>query len=200
MTRLKQFALFIIPLLFCFYFFDLGAPWNAQSKGKGRTKKVAEIKYATLQIESCNDGDTCKAKTADGFQITLRFLGIDTPEVAKTSGPKKKRNAGQAYGAQARDFTSKHVVGKKILAELRGSDAYNRYLTVLYPTLKKEEKSLNQMLIEEGYAFAYRGKMREFDMQERFVLLEAKAKKDRKGLWALEVPPADPAVFRRQTR
>lgn len=162
--------------------------------GRPRAKPVVAEKH-TLEILNCHDGDTCKAKNEEGLQLTLRLLGVDAPEVGSFS---KKGKKGQAFGAESRDYLRTQVVGKKIRVDLYGHDVYRRYLALLYaaPT---DAKSVNEKLVEEGYAFAYSGKSAA-DIKAWAQKAQTVAQAKKKGLWGLDNPPQDPSIFRKSQR
>lgn len=170
---------------------------------KPKPKKRVEIVTTELKIRDCHDGDTCLAETKEGIKLKLRLLGIDAPEVAKNTGPKKNRRPGQAFGNEARDYLNSKVKNSWVKAELHGSDAFSRYLSILYENpvpgaQLKPTPSINQVLVEEGFAFAYRGSGDTSPEIKKWAMeSEDRAKKAKKGLWSLEQPPERPEIFRR---
>jgi endonuclease YncB( thermonuclease family) len=158
------------------------------------TPKVIVMK---LDFERCHDGDTCTVHNQEGLKMTLRLAGIDAPEVAKTRGPKKKRNKGQSYGAEAREYLNSRVDGKTLDVQILGNDVYNRYLAVLY---EGGRHNINQEMIEQGYAFSYKGKSDDPEISRWADKAEADARKNRRGLWGLANPPEDPSLYRRENR
>ena len=109
------------------------------------------------------DGDTFRCKFIyNGKIISLKFrlAGIDTPEL-RTSNQEEKK---QAY--RARDFLSGLISANKyglIKIEIINSDKYGRPLVNAYQIKIKdnkllcENKSINEKMIDYGYAVPYFG-------------------------------------------
>jgi endonuclease YncB( thermonuclease family) len=105
----------------------LVAPDSSWSRPRAAKPKAVVTR---LHFLSCHDGDTCRAKNPEGLQLTVRFLGLDAPEVAPP-GRGKKRAPPQPFALEARDELRRRVVGKTLPVEIRGSDPYNRYLALI---------------------------------------------------------------------
>lgn len=149
---------------------------------------VAYIAYAELVVSinqdkyypvvSVIDGDTFKAKVGRHV-ITVRLLGIDTPE---TVDPRKPE---QCYGIEASNETKKILAGQSVRLQLNPDreekDRYGRYLAYAYLA---DNTLLNKYLIENGFAREYTyGKSYVF--QTDFKESEETAKKNRIGLWGV---------------
>jgi micrococcal nuclease len=107
------------------------------------------------QVIAVYDGDTVTAVVDLGFSVTLkitvRLLGIDTPEV-------RTGNAKEAAKA-ARDWLAERVMGKEVIIRTqkqKGSkDKYGRYLALLI--IPGELTSINDQAIAAGHGVAYDG-------------------------------------------
>jgi micrococcal nuclease len=111
-------------------------------------------------------------------EITVRMLGIDTPE---TVDPRKPE---QCYGKEASNKTKELLTGKMVRLKLNPDreekDKYGRYLAFVY----SGEVFLNEFLLEEGYAREYTfGKPYMF--QKEFREVEGMAKEAKRGLWGV---------------
>jgi len=153
-----------------------------------------------LEILDCNDGDTCRARNPEGLRLKIRLLGIDAPETAKPKHGKRRAQAGQIYGEEAKRALNARAKGRTLEAEIRGSDVYGRYLAVLFATGPKGRENLNESLVREGFAYAYRGKGTAADIRAWAERAEAQAKREKKGFWGLAAPPEDPSLFRKRSR
>ncbi len=128
-----------------------------------------------VKVVDTVDGDTIKV-LIDGQEKTVRLLGVDTPE---TKDPRKKV---QCFGHAASDFTKKTLEGKAvhlIMDSTQGdTDKYHRLLRYVY---LEDGTMLNELLVREGYAFAYERfpTMRLENLKE----LEKIAREQKKGLW-----------------
>jgi micrococcal nuclease len=129
--------------------------------------------YRIKNILKVVDGDTIDADIDLGFSISLekriRLAGIDTPE-SRTTDLKEK-----ALGLEVKEWLKKRLEGAKdILIKTQLPDStekYGRILGKLY--INNEETSLNEQMIDEGYAWSYMGDTKVKD----FALLESKRKK-----------------------
>jgi micrococcal nuclease len=129
--------------------------------------------YRVKKVLKVVDGDTIDADIDLGFDISLtkrvRLAGIDTPE-SRTTDKREK-----ALGLESKEWLknrlefAKDIVIKTQLPD--STEKYGRILGKLY--INNEETSLNEQMIDEGYAWEYQGGSKEKD----FALLESKRKK-----------------------
>ena len=121
--------------------------------------------YRIKKVIKVVDGDTIDVDIDLGFKISytqrVRLAGIDTPE-SRTKDLKEK-----ALGLEVKEKLKKSIDAAKdiiIVTEKPDStEKYGRILGWLY--LDKAAKSINEQLIEEGYAWGYMGatKVKDFD-------------------------------------
>ncbi len=167
------------------------APSNtAQTSPVVSSETAAMPRYTVV---ACNDGDTCRLKSADNTQIKVRLVGIDAPEMGKKS--KKKKKEGQAGGTEAKDFLNNLVVGKTVTLRSYGADAYGRNLA----EIMVNNESANLKMVSEGWAEVYRGKPpRGFNLSP-YELAQTEAMKNKKGIWNLSNYES-PKDFRKRTK
>ena len=137
------------------------------------TKKV-EVKYSDSV-----DGDTAKFEL-NGEIITVRFLGIDTPESVH---PTKEV---EAYGVEASNFTKEKLKNaNKIEIEYDANadkkDKYERHLAWIFV----DDVLLQDEIIKNGFAQTY---MLQDNYKYAGTLQESEvnAKKEKKGIWSGE--------------
>ena len=173
------------------------APLGVHSRRSQKTP-VATVR-TTLEFMNCHDGDTCKARNPEGLVLTLRLLGIDAPEVAGRARRGQKKPA-QRFGNEARDYLVGRVVGKKLPVEIKGNDIYQRYLAVIYD--EKGTHRINEDLVREGYAYAYRASRSDPEARAWAERAETEAQKKKVGFWALPASerPVDPSLYRKKNR
>ena len=121
--------------------------------------------YRIKEIHKVVDGDTIDADIDLGFDISLmkrvRMAGIDTPE-SRTSDKFEK-----TLGLEAKEYLKKHIKDATsiiIKTELPdSSEKYGRILGWVY--VDGGTKSVNETMIEDGYAWGYMGetKVKDFD-------------------------------------
>tara|TARA_R100000388_G_scaffold80261_1_gene58932 strand:+ start:134 stop:499 length:366 start_codon:yes stop_codon:yes gene_type:complete len=101
------------------------------------------------------DGDTADVLIDLGFDTwrksRLRFKGVDTWE--KRTRDKEEKVKGIAASA----FTQKYLEmnGGNFVIQSYGKGKYGRVLAEIF--IEGEDKSLNQLLIENGHAYVYDG-------------------------------------------
>jgi len=119
--------------------------------------------YRIRSIAKVVDGDTIDADIDLGFDISLskriRLAGIDTPE-SRTKDEYEKK-----LGLESKEWLKKHLEGAKdilIKTELPDStEKYGRIIGHLY--INSGEVSVNNKMIDEGYAWEYDGGTKQKD-------------------------------------
>ena len=123
-----------------------------------KTKENTE--YMTLKgnkymakIVYIYDGDTMHVvfKEFDQYyRWNCRIMGVDTPEL-RTKNEKEKK-AGYAI----RDKLREMLMDKILKVKCDEFDKYGRVLGTIYVN-QTDEKSVNDLMIENGYAYEYHG-------------------------------------------
>jgi len=140
-------------------------------------------------VERVADGDTLVALSSNGTKLRIRLLGIDAPEVARGTKP------GQPFGEEARDYLEHLIGGKAVQVDAYGPDRYKRILAVI----RDEQVNINLLMVAMGYAEVYRGAACQGYCRE-LEEAEAKARRDRSGMWAQGNKYESPAEFRKRMR
>jgi micrococcal nuclease len=129
--------------------------------------------YRIRTVNKIVDGDTIDADIDLGFDISLakriRLGGVDTPE-SRTTDLKEK-----ALGLESKEWLKKKLEGaKNILIKTELPDSTEKYGRVIgHLFINEQTTSLNNQMINEGYAWNYDGGTKKKDYAE----LEAKRKK-----------------------
>ena len=118
-------------------------------------KKVDKYNYPAKLLRVV-DGDTADAMIDLGFNIwvkkRIRFMGVDAWECRTRNKEEKVK------GLAAKEFTKnllENSDGGKFLIKSHGVGKYGRVLGELF--VKGEERSVNELLVENGHAYAYHG-------------------------------------------
>ncbi len=121
--------------------------------------------YYVRKVENVVDGDTIDVLIDLGFDILfasrVRLAGIDTPE------SRTKDLAEKALGIEAKEYLKKHLKDAKSVIirteKMDSSEKYGRILGWVY--VDGESESLNNKMINDGYAWGYLGetKIKDFD-------------------------------------
>jgi len=121
--------------------------------------------YRIKSVTKVVDGDTIDADIDLGFDISLtkriRFAGIDTPE-SRTTNLKEK-----ALGLESKEWLKKALEGAKdILIKTEKPDSTEKYGRIIgHLFINGQETSLNNQMIDEGYALAYDGGTKGMDLE-----------------------------------
>ena len=129
--------------------------------------------YYVRKVENVVDGDTIDVLIDLGFDILfqsrVRLAGIDTPE------SRTKDLAEKALGLESKEYLKKAIKDAKSVVikteKMDSSEKYGRILGWVY--INGDTVSLNDMMINNGYAWGYMGdtKVKDFD-----ALKKARAK------------------------
>lgn len=123
------------------------------------------------------DGDTLSIRK-DGQEVTLRLIGIDTPETVHPSKPV------ECFGREASHKAKEILSGSEVRIETDTSQgAYDKYDRLLAYVFLKDGTHFNKMMIEEGYAYEYTYNL-PYKYQSAFKQAEQEAKISNRGLWA----------------
>lgn len=132
--------------------------------------------YRVKKITGVVDGDTIDVDIDLGFNVSysqrVRLAGIDTPE------SRTKDKFEKVLGLEAKEYVksklkdASDIVIKTELPD--SSEKYGRILGWLY--VNNQTKSVNEMMIEDGYAWGYMGETKVKD----FAALAAQRKKSGK--------------------
>ncbi len=126
-----------------------------------------------------SDGDTISVMHRGRAQ-RVRLHGIDVPE---------KR---QAFGNNAKKFTSDLVFGRVVAVQVVDVDRYGR---IVGEVILPDGRSLNRELVRTGLAWWYRKYSRDKSLGQ----LEEEARSARRGLW-IDPSPIPPWEFRKKRK
>ncbi|MDR3087742.1 MAG: thermonuclease family protein [Azoarcus sp.] len=129
-------------------------------------------------VVSVFDGDTIDVLVIRK-PLRVRLAKIDAPE------------KGQPFGTRSRRALAAAVSGKTVTVRESGVDQYGRILG----TILLEGRNINRMMVEEGWAWAYRQYLKDRSLLDA----EATARAGVRGLW-IDKKPVAPWVWRRRHR
>ena len=141
---------------------------------------VPALHAATFRgtVSHVTDGDTLWVRPAAGGEpAELRLLDLDAPEGC------------QLFGPQARQALRDRVLNEPVRVHTQGTDDYGRQLA----RVEHRGEDVGRWLVRNGYAWSMQFKGR----NGPYATLEAQARAERAGLWAM--PGAlDPRSFRKR--
>jgi len=129
--------------------------------------------YRVKKVTGVVDGDTIDVELDLGFNISysqrVRLAGIDTPE------SRTKDKAEKVLGLEAKEYLKKQLKDAKSVVirteKMNSSEKYGRILGWVY--VNGESESLNNKMINDGYAWGYLGETKVKDFE---VLKKARSK------------------------
>jgi len=184
MSRLKRAAILVLCLLAAFVFIWLD---NSHIKRKRHGRPKSEEKAKAYDFEKYHkktfivinvvDGDTIDIDVADGKSdhSRIRLLGIDTPET------KHPEFGVRYFGPEAADFLTNLVLGKAVAVYLEEERTRGYYGRLLAYVKLPDDGFLNEVLLNEGFAYADLRFKHSF--YNKYKQLEAAARSQKKGLW-----------------
>jgi len=133
----------------------------------------------TARVVAVHDGDTITVRI-DGHKEKVRLVGIDSPEL------QDERQAYRDAGYAARNYARVLLGGETVTLEPepRQGDR-DRYDRLLRYVILGDGTNVNEDLVRKGYARVF--DKFNFTMKPRFKAVEAEAKREKLGVWAL--PP-----------
>lgn len=122
--------------------------------------------YRVKKVTKILDGDTFDVDIDLGFNISysqrIRLSGIDTPE-SRTRDLNEKK-----FGLEAKEYVKSLIDNAKLVVikteKPDSSEKYGRILGQVF--LDGSEVSVNQLLIDNGYAWAYDGSTKQKDFEQ----------------------------------
>ncbi len=121
--------------------------------------------YYVRKVENVVDGDTIDVLIDLGFDILfqsrVRLAGIDTPE-SRTKDLKEK-----ALGLESKEYLKKYLKDAKSVVikteKMNSTEKFGRILGWIY--VNGDTESLNDKMINDGYAWGYMGdtKVKDFE-------------------------------------
>jgi len=131
--------------------------------------RQADIKKESVIVSQVLNGDTFRIK---GFEGEFQLIGTDAPEIINRL----------CFGEEAKAFTKGEIEGREV--QLKGpfkQDEYGRLLVYVWFKRGGKEVCLNEELIKEGFGKVNPG----FHFPEvmDYVVLQSKAREEKKGFW-----------------
>ncbi len=130
----------------------------------------------TVQVVRVIDGDTIRVCCVFGDRVTVRYVGIDTPEIHHPM--KGVERAGKEAAEANRKLVDEKTV--RLEFDVQQLDRYGRTLAYVY---LEDGTFVNAWLVKNGYAMVMTVPPN-VRHQELFLKLQREAREARRGLWA----------------
>ncbi|MDN3694468.1 thermonuclease family protein [Chryseobacterium tructae] len=132
------------------------------------------------KVVKISDGDTITVLLKGNKQKKLRLADVDCPE------------SGQAFGKNAKQFTSGKVFGKIVTFTETSTDRYGRSIAKVY---YDKDKYLSKELIKAGMGWWYFS----YSKDDSLGKLQEKAQQNKIGLWQ-DIHAVAPWEYRKMKR
>ena len=143
----------------------------AISMAASAAEPLKPLSVLSATVTKVNDGDSIEV-TIDSGPARVRLSAIDTPEYD------------QPYGAKASAAMKALLpVGSSVELEVITQDQFKRLVATVWLVNDGKRVNINELMLREGHAWAYRRYMRE----SKYCDLEAEARDKKLGLWAQPV-------------
>ncbi len=149
--------------------------WSRRATGGD----VSRYHDRTFRVVRVIDGDTLDIDCPDDGDTTtrIRLWGIDTPEVGLGN------TRAMYFGEEAQDFAEHRLYQRDVHLVLVGERTRDKYGRLLaYVFLQRGGPMFNELILEEGYAYADR--RFEHPWRRNFEALEIRARRQQAGLWS----------------
>ncbi len=136
----------------------------------------------TFEVVEVVDGDTLEVERGE-VERTVRLKRVDTPETAGYNSPEEFEDVPRGnwkcledWGYRAKDFVKKKIGDEAVLEYRKGILTVERgsFGRVLADVKLEDNRSLNRILVEKGYARSY---------GDDLIELEEEARNSSRGLW-----------------
>ncbi len=158
--------------------------WTAQAVPAAATAGDLHPKGPTvsgLTVDRVVDGDTLHV-TLDGTDVTVRMIGINSPESVKPDSPI------ECYGPEASDYAKAALTGRQVTLEFDRSqgrtDPYGR--TLAYVWLEQPDGSrtlFNLRAVQTGNARERQYVRTPYAWKKAFTTAQRRARAAHAGLW-----------------
>jgi endonuclease YncB( thermonuclease family) len=141
---------------------DQATAFIAQAGGGARAESAVSFRARVVGV---TDGDSITVLDAQNQQHRVRLAEIDAPE------------RGQPWGDRSRQALSALVFGKTVSVQQTDTDRYGRVVARIFA----DGQDVNRTMVEQGAAWAYR----RYLTDETLLATEARARRQRVGLWSM---------------
>lgn len=137
---------------------------RATPRGEDATPDENPVSFLA-RVVGVTDGDTIKVLDEGNKQHTIRLAEIDAPE------------RGQPWGDRSRQALAALVFSKTVSVQQTDTDRYGRVVARVFA----DGEDINRTMVEVGAAWAYR----QYLTDETLIATEARARRERVGLWSM---------------
>ena len=176
-TKGKSFLLYILMISVVFFIGCVSEEWTPSY----------DVPY-TVDVIKVIDGDTISVILPNGEGGTIRFLGVDAPELSvDANNPFEYEDITDMvcltdHGIAAKEYVNTMILDKEVHLMFDASagckDSFDRWLAYIYLI---NGTDINELLLEKGYVRVYTAQT--FLKKETYLLLQDEAIRNENGLW-----------------
>lgn len=154
-------------------------------------------------VKSVYDGDTIRCV---GMKDSIRFLGVDAPEVQPPPGTRAKNlvDKQQPFAYDARDFLRNIISasGNVVSLECGYGVTHDRPVCLVFVEYRDRSFDVGSMLIQSGYAYAELQyiPITKNNLATQYWYAENEAKKNHLGVWSKPYTLETPSEYRKRLR
>ncbi|OYT29118.1 endonuclease [Thermoplasmatales archaeon ex4572_165] len=186
----KSLKTLLITMILLFVILNIAGCVSENKSSNIKWQPEFNISYPVL-ITSVIDGDTIKVQISNGSIVTVRLIGIDTPEISNDHNNiyeyKNIINLSclTNFGRTAKNYTQMCLLdqnGYILFDEGAGlKDQYDRFLCYVY---NETMIDFNNQILNMGYARVYDKET--FEKKQEYLLTEHSAIENKIGLWSCQ--------------
>lgn len=149
--------------------------------------RAQDLKVARGVVQQVVDGDTLIVLQSEGSRAeVVRLLGVDAPEDFHPDAPRRK------WSQAAKQALEKLVLGRQVSLEFAPYSERDRYGRLLAYVRRDDGVRANEAMIAYGYALHF--ELYRHPRFDRFEALEARARREGKGVFRKQAAPPAPAL------
>ena len=153
------------------------APAPAPTLPSGLAPKGQTVEGTVTRVV---DGDTVHVDV-DGQDVTVRMIGINTPETVKPGAPV------ECFGPEASEFAKETLTGAPVTLEFDASqgltDRYDRTLAYVWRGMADSPVLFNLEAVARGFAYERQYGSTPYAWSQEFRAASREAKAQGRGLW-----------------
>lgn len=176
-TRVFGLICLVLGVVLMVIFLKSGTPSISLKPALSRLFTQADTPAGFVPVTKVVDGDTITVRI-EAKNETIRFIGIDTPEVLDPRKPV------QCFGREASAYSKQLLTGQSVKLKpdpaAGDRDKYSRLLRYVF---LPDGTNVNEKLILDGYAHEYDYDNQVYKYRDQFQAAETEAREQGRGLW-----------------
>jgi micrococcal nuclease len=140
-----------------------------------RSSSSFDSSESSFLVTHVADGDTITIELPNGSKESVRFLGINAPEIKHGLKP------AQCFGDETKEYIKKRLLNQKVMLTKKPDEDRDRFGRLLRYVLM-DGIDIDAELVQKGFAINYCDKYPHPKCEE-YEQLEKEAREAKRGLW-----------------